>query len=235
MSRPAAQSRSYRGVSGDERRAQRRQKLVDAGVELFGTRGYHACSVRDVCLTASLNRRYFYESFGALDELLRAIYDEIVADLSRTVVEAIPPDGDFDARIRAGMEAFWAAVTADPRRARILMIEIIGVSVELETHRREMRHGFAAMIADQMVAAGERDGRPLALDPTLTARGLVATITDLVIDWMRGDVDLSVAQLTAHCITLCELVVRAALGEAPAGAAAGGRPATGGRPPARRR
>src|ERR1039458_3042622 len=55
--------RLYRGISPAERRAQRRERLFDAGVEQFGNQGYAQSSIRSVCAEASLNSRYFYESF----------------------------------------------------------------------------------------------------------------------------------------------------------------------------
>src|SRR4029077_5184552 len=55
--------RAYGGVSAEDRIAARRAKLLDAGLELFGTRGYATTGVKDVCREAGLTDRYFYESF----------------------------------------------------------------------------------------------------------------------------------------------------------------------------
>ena len=38
---------------------------MEAGLELFGTLGYARTSVRAISAAASLNSRYFYESFAA--------------------------------------------------------------------------------------------------------------------------------------------------------------------------
>ncbi len=51
--------RLYRGISPSERRAQRRERLLEAGLQLFGTDGYADSSIRAVCTQASLNSRYF--------------------------------------------------------------------------------------------------------------------------------------------------------------------------------
>ena len=210
MSPRAAESRPYAGVSSEDRRARRREQLLDAGLELFGTRGYTASSIREICLAASLNRRYFYESFSTREDLLRSVYDEIVDDLAQTMFAAVQGVEGIDASIRAGMEAFWSSVTTDHRRARILTIEIIGVSAELERRRREARHGFAEFIAAQALELAAVEGYALRLDPTLTARALVAATIDLVIDWMRDDVRWSVAELTEYCIDLFSVCGRAA-------------------------
>jgi AcrR family transcriptional regulator len=199
-------------VSSEERRARRRDQLLDAGLELFGTRGYRASSVREICLAASLNRRYFYESFRAREDLLRAIYDQLVLELAQHVLAATDAETDIEAKIRSGLTAFWDWVTADHRRAQILTVEIIGVSPDLEARRREARHGFAEFIAAQAIEAA--GGRPLDVDVTIVSRALVASTIDLVIDWMRDDIALSVPQIIDESIRFYSLASRTALGGA---------------------
>ncbi len=215
MSQPAAEPRPYGGVSSDERRARRRAQLLDAGLELFGTRGYAASSVREVCLAASLNRRYFYESFRTREDLLRAVYDEIIGEMARTIFTAVNEVEGIDAKIRAGMSAFWVMMTADSRTARVLTLEVVGVSEELERHRREARHGFAAFVGEQARSLADAQGRSLVLDPGLAARGVVAATMDLLVDWMRGDVTLSVEELTEHSVLYYSLAGDAALANLP--------------------
>jgi AcrR family transcriptional regulator len=62
--------RDYDGKTAAERVAERRERLINAGVELFGERGYAATSIRSVLQQAGLRDRYFGESFADLDSLL---------------------------------------------------------------------------------------------------------------------------------------------------------------------
>src|SRR6185295_13531701 len=64
--------RDYDGKTAAERIAERRERLIDAGVELFGERGYAATSIRSVLQQSGLRDRYFGESFADLDSLLAA-------------------------------------------------------------------------------------------------------------------------------------------------------------------
>ena len=78
----AAQApRRYRGITASERRAQRRERLLQAGLELFGTQGYASTSIRAVSAEASMNSRYFYESFSSREDLLYYVYERIVQDI----------------------------------------------------------------------------------------------------------------------------------------------------------
>jgi len=200
-------------VSSEDRRARRRGQLLETGLELFGTRGFRASSVREICLAASLNRRYFYESFATREDLLHAVYDDCVAELGQVLIAAVADQDGIADKARAGMVTFWDWITLDARRARILCIEIIGVSETLEQRRRDARHWFADLVAAQAVAIAEAEGRALRLDATLTSRALVAATIDLVVDWLRDDVDASVAELTEHCIDLYTIAGAAVLFE----------------------
>ena len=59
----------FKGISAEDRRHERRVRLVEAAFEIAGTEGAGALGVGRVCLAAGLTKRYFYESFATLAEL----------------------------------------------------------------------------------------------------------------------------------------------------------------------
>jgi AcrR family transcriptional regulator len=137
-------SRAYAGVPIEERRAQRYRRLLDAGLEEIGTRGYDNVTVKDVCRRARLTERYFYEHFSDRHALLLAVYDDVIATVmgaSFAAAEAAP--ANLVERARAGITAFIDALAEDPRRARIQLLEPVGRSPELERRRLEAMHAFA--------------------------------------------------------------------------------------------
>jgi len=85
----AAAPRPYRGVSATDRRDQRRQRLIDAGLQLFGTRGVAAVGIVDVCGEAGLTKRYFYENFASIDALAEAVFEHVTGNLVAVVAPAI--------------------------------------------------------------------------------------------------------------------------------------------------
>src|SRR3954447_1367550 len=113
--------RAYGGVSADERIAARRAKLLEAGLELFGTRGYAATGVKDVCRAAGLTDRYFYESFRDGRALFLAVFDAVTDALFEAVagaVIAVEPEAEL--QLRAAIGTFLRALAEDPRRARVV-------------------------------------------------------------------------------------------------------------------
>lgn len=141
--------RRYRGASGDERRDERRQKLIDAAIEVFGTRGYHGSTVRSICVAAGLTERYFYESFANSEDLLAATFDFLTDRLRRDLAAAVrAAPRDPDAIIRAVLDRLFRRVQDDPHGARIQFFEILGVSPRIDGLYRNAMHEFGMMLID---------------------------------------------------------------------------------------
>src|SRR6266704_4087088 len=163
---------------------------MEAGLELFGTLGYASTSIRAVSAAAALNSRYFYESFGSREDLLYAVYQRIVTDIFTRAAEATARETTLEEQARAGLRAAWTAVTEDRRKARIVALEVVGVSERLERLRQEARQGLAQLTADNAMSLAGR-GVKLRLDPVLTARFLMGGVVEVLLDWINGDLDAS--------------------------------------------
>jgi AcrR family transcriptional regulator len=202
-------ARTYRGITPSQRQAERRARLLEAGLELFGTLGYARTSIRAVSAAASLNSRYFYESFSSREDLLYSVYEQIVLDIFTKVSEAVARENTIEAQARAGLRAGWTAVTEDRRKARIVAIEVVGVSERLERLRRETRHALAQLTADRALSlAGDLR---LRLDPVITARFLMGGIVELLADWINGDLTASTDEVVEHFTVLFTAAAYAAV------------------------
>jgi len=112
--------RPYGGVQARDRVAERRRRLLDAGLELLGgSDGPPELTVRAVCAEAGITARYFYESFTDKDALVAAVFDRVVADIAATTQAAVAaaPPGEQN---RAGMANIVQTVDGDPRLGRLL-------------------------------------------------------------------------------------------------------------------
>jgi len=202
--------RLYRGISPVERRAQRRERLLEAGLELFGTDGYADSSIRAVCAVASLNSRYFYESFTGREDLLYHVYQSVVREVAAVVLEATAGESTIAGQAEAGLRASWTFLAKDPRKAKVISVEVVGVSDRLERLRRENRHAFAEILMrNARLITG--DSLELRMDPTLTSRSLMGAVIDLQVDWINGDVDASVDEIVEHFTKLFTAVAYASV------------------------
>jgi AcrR family transcriptional regulator len=176
--------RRYGDKSATERHDGRRARLIEAALDLFGTQGYAETAIGPLCAAANVSTRSFYEHFASREALLIALHDEINAEALAAVGQAIADVDPLDlpARARAGVAAYLRTMTADRRRARIALIESVGVSRTAERHRQEAIGRFAAVIeleADRLAAAGIAPVR----DHRLVAVAVVGAINGLVNTW----------------------------------------------------
>jgi AcrR family transcriptional regulator len=58
------------------RRAETRQRLLEAAYQVFAEEGFGDASVEDVCERAGYTRGAFYSNFSSLDELFLAMWEE---------------------------------------------------------------------------------------------------------------------------------------------------------------
>lgn len=145
MSEPA--TRRYRGASAEQRQHERRAKLLDAGLKVYGDIGYHAATVRGICHEAGLTERYFYESFANSEDLLCAVYEQVIATQRERMVAAIAAVvPDHVAMIRAGLTAFLAFVQESPASARVQFLEVLGVSPRVDQLYRRAIETFAQLL-----------------------------------------------------------------------------------------
>jgi AcrR family transcriptional regulator len=201
--------RSYRGVAPSERRAQRRERFLEAGLELFGTRGYASTSIREVSAVAALNSRYFYESFTSREDLLYCVYVRIVRDIAMRAAAEVAEAGTIEDKARAGLRVGWTTLTEDPRKARIVALEVVGVSDRLERLRRDTRHTLANLTVQGALSVAPKD-LELRLDPVLTARALMGGVVEVLADWINGDVNASVDEVVEHFTQLFAAAASAA-------------------------
>jgi AcrR family transcriptional regulator len=190
----------YAGRSADERRGERRRRLLDAAMELAGGEGISALRVRAVCVRAGLNDRYFYESFSDCDELLLAVYEDQAAILIARLMSVIDDTADQElrSRIRAVIDA-GLDFCDEPRRRRLLE------ESQSTQALRARRHELATLLAQMMLTQGRAVlGDNIATDRNyeMAALTVVNGLIELGATWWRGDLDASRDQVAEFMVAM---------------------------------
>jgi AcrR family transcriptional regulator len=173
----------HRGKTTTERRAERRERLMATGLELFGTVGYGDTTIEGICAHAHVTARHFYEEFDSREALLTAVFDQVVEQGRQAVAAALSsaPEDDPSERLRVALHAFVSTMLDDPRRARVQCVQVVGVSPALEAHRRPVLRAFAKLVEDESRAFADRGAIPLR-PFHIAAMALVAATNELVIE-----------------------------------------------------
>jgi AcrR family transcriptional regulator len=183
----AVARRAYGGRSAADRRAERRERLMAAGLELFGGEGYAATSIEKLCSHAGVSTRNFYEEFTSREDLLMRLHDRIIEEAVTAVFAAFEEaeDAALADRLELAVRAFVTTTAKDPRWARLNFVEVIGVSDAVEAHRiawRERWAGFLVAEAERAVSRGEAASR----DFRLGAVALIGAVNELVHHYSIG-------------------------------------------------
>lgn len=180
----ARDTRRYRGQNRVQRRAARRQRLLDAGLETFGTSGFATSTIERLCADAQVTIRSFYEEFDSREALLAAVYDDTAAQLRDAVREALVSGTTVTGRVEATLRAFVHVTTDDPRRGRVLCLTSVAVSEAMEQRRRSILHSFATVI-DRLVSTLTEDRTPAEIRQShLVAYGLIGASSALVVEYL---------------------------------------------------
>ncbi|HMC39680.1 MAG TPA: TetR/AcrR family transcriptional regulator [Acidimicrobiales bacterium] len=186
--------RKWRGVEPDARTAERRERIIEAAIELLSTEGLGGTTVRAVCARTGLHSRYFYESFDSIAALLVAVFDLLSARFVDHITQAADAAGDDPrARVEAVMEACAEVFRQQTELVRILTIQAVG-NEDLNQRRIQMLHRVSAMIEAD---AYRTYGRPPPGDrlAAVSARFMAGGLAELFVAWIDGELGGTVEDL----------------------------------------
>ncbi len=200
MTQELSNSRSYRGQTPEQRRADRRSRLIAGAISVYGERGYHNATVKAVCDAAGLTERYFYESFANSETLLIDCYNFVTDSVLKQILQAGGTTrGGKVARARAMLYAYFSLLQSEPRSARVFLVEIRGVSVAVDRtfddSLREIGKAVAGLLA------------PEALDDELLQAGVVGGVIHIAMRWIACGYAPPIDQAVATALRLGTVLV----------------------------
>ncbi len=195
----AAQSRTYRGVDTERRRAERRERLLEAALDEFTSRGYHKTKIADLCARAGVSTRNFYEKFASKEALLLELHEHINDEAMRHLLPVLDSLADAEplTRITRLLDAFVTAVTADPRYPRLNYVEAPGISDAMEVQHREWFTRYTDFIEAECNRAADAGFAPRR-DYHLTAIALVGAVTGILREWQAHQPPLPVEAVASE-------------------------------------
>lgn len=193
--------RTYRGLDAVQRREQRRETLIETGLDCLAEDGLSGVSVRSICAHSRLTPRYFYENFTDLDELLVAVVDSVAAEVAAAALAAVAaaPD-DVEMRVRAAIGAGYAVVADDRRKANALLVAAAGHG-PLQDRRREIVLQYAELAIANLPPLGAMTATDRKAAKG-TALFLMGGAAELICAVLSGSLRLSRAAVVDRLTTL---------------------------------
>jgi AcrR family transcriptional regulator len=192
--------RPYRGVEAADRLAERRGRLLSAGLDVLGSDAdLSALTVRGICRQAGVAIRYFYESFTDKDDFVAAVFDWVIADIAATTQAAVAAARPEE-QTRAAMANIIRTIVADPRVGRLLFSSHLANPV---LARKRIEAGaLMAMLSGQQVVTTLRVRENDKVKAT--AYFVVGGVTQTISAWLAGEVDLDPEQLVDQLASILD-------------------------------
>lgn len=166
-----------------ERSKTRRQRLLDAALEVFTSHGYSDAAIDQIARASDTSKGGLYFHFPSKQALFLALLDEastaLLADVETAMVAETGPLARGDAALREVLHAFGGHRLL----ARLLLIDAIGAGKEFAAKLDELHAAFAALIArclDDAVAQGLIPPQ----DTRLAAQAWYGAVNHVVLRWL---------------------------------------------------
>lgn len=147
----------------------KRQRILEGTLEVVGSNGYEAASVRMVLDLTGLYRQAFYDEFADLDACYLEAFSFGIERLEEVAIEAAASEHDWRGQLRAGLEALLETLDEDPNLGRALFVEVHAAGPEALKRRSDAMKRVTDFIDSARHAASGSES-----PPPIAAEGIVA-------------------------------------------------------------
>ena len=148
-----------RAAAAENRKAQTRERLLDAAIVVIGDKGPDASSVEDFVAAADVSRGTFYNYFPTMEDLLRAVRRKLTDALMAVLDAHLPSSIPASSRLATRLHSHFALVSHDPAWGWVVM--------RLDATRLgrtpAMEESFDRMYREGVAAGEFRPADPLAV------------------------------------------------------------------------
>jgi len=163
------------GLSREQVAHSQRERLIAGLAEAVAERGYNEVTIAHITKAAKVSRRAFYEHFESKEQCFLAAFEIVVVHLHELVAAAVAPIPDWPHRIVAGLRALLDFLAAEPKLARLCLVDSMAAGPTVAERFREAIQTFTPLLEP---GREERSSaRPL---PASTEDSLIGAIASLL-------------------------------------------------------
>lgn len=173
--RKSSRGRYDRSLTATARQADQRTKLLDAATSVIAAKGFGETTVEAIVARAGMSRRTYYEHFTDVRDVLAQIYERAATISLTMVTSSARAHTDPVEALRAGLAAYFLAVSTYPEVARVMFQEYRQGGRDFETRYQKDSAHYAELLLDLLHAvhkAGRISRKPTEATVFAVAKGI---------------------------------------------------------------
>jgi AcrR family transcriptional regulator len=173
-------------VSTQARTQLRHQRILDAALSVFSSRGYRDASVDDVAEAAETSKGGIYFHFPGKQAIFLALLERSADLLLARIVEAVEVEREPVARADAALRAVLKLFGAHRALARLFLVETLAAGPELRARMAAVNARFTAFIRQNLDEAVRR-GAIEPIDTAVASQVWFGALNQVVADWVLAE------------------------------------------------
>lgn len=164
----------------------RRIAILDAALEVFGSRGFHAASIDEIAQTAGISKALIYEHFPSKKDLHVSLLERHAQEIFGRLARSADTSEPGELRLRKGVDAFLEWTETHPDGFRLLFRDALEADVAevLETLQAQAAGAIAALMATEPIERNPNEKpEELRLATEMFAQQLSGSVQSLAIWW----------------------------------------------------
>jgi AcrR family transcriptional regulator len=177
----------------------KRTSMMQAAVQVFAEKGYHAATVRDIVSMADVAVGTFYFYFPDKESLFIHLYEETADFLVQTLKQASYGRSQWPQQVQAIIQAYVNLAIYEPAIIQLLLIGGGGIPV-LGFRRQRFRQQLAQVWQRPLVQAISQQ-EVADLDSHYTAEAIIGAVDEVILNLLnQADPELAAAD-AVHQLT----------------------------------
>mgnify|MGYP001176939649 CR=1 FL=1 len=168
---------------GSQARARaRRERILDAALAIFTTRGYHDAAMDEIAAEAATSKGGLYFHFPNKQAIFLALIDRLGTQLLERAEAAITAETDPGRQLDAALTVVLHTFANHRSLTRLFLVDALGTGPEIRQALLQMHDRVIALIARSLNAAIAAGTLP-AMDSWLIATAWFGALHEVVLRW----------------------------------------------------
>jgi AcrR family transcriptional regulator len=183
----------------------KRTSMMQAAVQVFAEKGYHAATVRDIVSMADVAVGTFYFYFPDKESLFTHLYEETADFLIQTLRQASYGRNQWPQQVQAIIQAYVNLAIFEPAIIQLLLVGGVGIPT-LAMRRQRFRQQLAQIWRRPLVQAISQQ-EIADLDSHYTAEAIIGAVDEVILNLLNQSDPELVAADAVHQVT--QFILRA--------------------------